>query len=125
MPDHLHQRQVSIVVPGGDGFSIGHVAAAVLVCAPDWYRALPPGSLRDRIRAAATAPGSVEVLGSVREALERARSLRPESVLVTGSNFLVAEAMDRLGMYDLEGPAPSWSGDAPLRRRPRSGEEAQ
>jgi folylpolyglutamate synthase/dihydrofolate synthase len=101
------------------------VAASVLVCAPDWYRALPPESLRDRIRAAATAPASVEVLGSVREALERARSLRPESVLVTGSNFLVAEAMDRLGMDDLDGPAPSWSGDTALRRRPRNGEEAQ
>lgn len=70
------------------------------------------------------APASVEVFGSVREALGHARSLRPEAVLVTGSNFLVAEAMDRLGLDDLEGPAPLWSGDAPLRRRPRNGEEA-
>jgi dihydrofolate synthase/folylpolyglutamate synthase len=100
------------------------VAASVLVCAPDWYRALPPGSLRDRIEAAATGPASVEAHASVREALERARALRPDSVLVTGSNFLVAEAMDRLGMDELEDPARLWPDDAPLRRRPRIGEEA-
>jgi folylpolyglutamate synthase/dihydrofolate synthase len=102
---------------------ISEVASKTLLCAPDWYRALPPDELRERIRAAATGDPVIEVHGSVREALERARELRPSAgVLVTGSNFLVAEAMDRLGMDSLDDPARLWADAQPLRRRARTTE---
>lgn len=102
---------------------IAAVAGHVLLCAPDWYRALPPEGLRERIRAAAPGPVELEIHGSVREALERARALRPAGgVLVTGSNFLVAEAMDRLGMDAIDDPARLWPDDQPLRQRPRATE---
>lgn len=102
---------------------IGDVAATVLLCAPDWYRALPPEGLRERIRTASTREPVLEIHDSVREALERARALQPAAgVLVTGSNFLVAEAMDRLGMDSLEDQARLWTGGQALRRRARTTE---
>jgi hypothetical protein len=59
----------------------------------------------------------------VRESLETARSVAAVrdrgSVLVTGSNFVVAEALDRLGIDHLDQPPHShlWDSGQPLRRR--------
>ena len=117
----VHGKEIESVLG-----QVADVAGTILLCAPDWYRALPPEELRERIRAAASQPAEIAVHASVREALESARALRPAAgVLVTGSNFLVAEAMDRLGMDSLDDPARLWRDDQPLRRRPRASEERE
>jgi dihydrofolate synthase/folylpolyglutamate synthase len=117
----VHGKEIDSVLP-----QLASVAGRVLLCAPDWYRALPPESLRERITAAAQFPVALEIHPTVREALERARSLRPEAgILVTGSNFLVAEALDRLGIDELGSKSPFWESGAPLRRRERGLREAR
>jgi folylpolyglutamate synthase/dihydropteroate synthase len=114
----VHGKEIDSVLG-----QIADVAATILLCAPDWYRALPPEGLRERIRSASAGEPAIEVHASVREALERARELRPTAgVLVTGSNFLVAEAMDRLGMDSLDDAARLWVEGQPLRRRARTTE---
>ncbi len=100
-------------------------AGTILVCAPRWPRAARPENLTARFAAAAgERPLVLECPGSVRASLERARrEARRQgsgaSVLVCGSNFLVAEALDRLGVDDVDAPADRslWEGDAPLRER--------
>jgi dihydrofolate synthase/folylpolyglutamate synthase len=112
--------------------SIVSSSGTILVTAPHWYRSQPPDQLAQRLREeAAQSQADVEILemGSVRGALEEARRrVRPLhaaddpcSILVTGSHFLVAEALDRLGVDDLgAGPCPSlWDDGRPLRRRER------
>jgi dihydrofolate synthase/folylpolyglutamate synthase len=117
----VHGKEIDSVLP-----QLASVAGRILLCAPDWYRALPPESLRERITAAAQFPAALEIHSTVREALERARSLRPEAgILVTGSNFLVAEALDRLGIDELGSKSPFWESGAPLRRRERGLREAR
>lgn len=106
-------------------------AATVLVTAPHWPRARTAPELAGRIREAAEASGletDIQVVGSVRASLEEARrrarkvslSGPAPSVLVTGSNFLVAEALDRLGVDDLlqEDQVPLWDAGLALRQRP-------
>jgi hypothetical protein len=54
------------------------------------------------------------------DALERAREVGAAGrVIVTGSNFLVAEALDRIGVDELfaDASAPLWDSGRPLRRR--------
>lgn len=104
------------------------VADRIWVVAPDWYRARDAADIAAELR---SHPGSarVEPCGTVREGLERARIAAGAagpgaSVLVTGSNFLVAEALDRLGVDDLHhSPASSrWDEGRPLRaRQPETG----
>ncbi len=103
----------------------------VLCAAPRWYRSLSAPVLRDRMRSRAGSDCGIEAYDSVRLALEAARRYAVDggSVLVTGSNFLVAEALDRLGVDDLWAPPGStlWDQGLPLRERfPRaqSGEVA-
>jgi len=91
------------------------------VVAAHWYRARPPADVAAELEGA---PGSaaVRVCPSVREGLERARAAARAdggNVLVTGSNFLVAEALDRLGVDDLNAPPRSeaWDTGRPLRGR--------
>lgn len=111
--------------------------ATVLVTAPHWYRARDPREVATQLARVAAAEGiEVEILtpGSVLATLElarrRARALDargiPSAVLVTGSNFLVAEALDRLGVDDLhtEVEAPLWDSERPLRRREPESEGA-
>jgi dihydrofolate synthase/folylpolyglutamate synthase len=106
-------------------------AALVLCTEPTWYRSLPAANLR-RLLLDAPKGGDTPVLevGGVRESLLYARSWakrrrvaggRP-SVLLTGSNFTVAEALDRLGFDDIHAPnRPTlWDEGQPLRRRPRT-----
>jgi folylpolyglutamate synthase/dihydropteroate synthase len=101
-------------------------AATILVTAPQWYRARSPHEVAARISATARrdgVPTQVLAPGTVRETLEMARRLAAprhrSSVLVTGSNFLVAEALDRLGVDDLAATPSSvlWDEGRPLRRR--------
>jgi folylpolyglutamate synthase/dihydrofolate synthase len=112
----VHGKEIDPILP-----VLGAVASSILVCAPRWYRAVEPADLARRIRAAsADSTVPIEVVGSVRKALEAARAAVPSGrVLVTGSNFLVAEALDRLGIDSLDerGPGP-WDRGEPLRRRP-------
>ena len=121
----VHGKTIAPALPG-----LVRSAATVLVTAPHWYRARRPEDVAAELRAVAEREG-VEVRidrpGSVRETLECARRLARAGgvddarVLVTGSNFLVAEALDRLGVDDLlaEHRAPLWDADRPLRRRGR------
>ena len=112
-------------------------ASTIFVTAPRWYRARSAVELAGALRAAADAHGievDVHVEGSVRVSLEAARrttrAMPPSgpapSVLVTGSNFLVGEALDRLGVDDLwaEDQIPLWDEGLPLRQRTRDSEEA-
>ncbi|HKI82975.1 MAG TPA: hypothetical protein VKA63_01465 [Candidatus Krumholzibacteria bacterium] len=106
-------------------------AALVLCTEPTWYRSLPAAKLR-RLLLEAPKGGDSPVLelGGVRESLLFARSWaqhrreaggRP-SVLLTGSNFTVAEALDRLGFDDIHAPnwPTLWDEGEPLRSRPRT-----
>lgn len=106
-------------------------AGTVLVTAPHWVRARSAPELAGRIRAAAEDAGlatTVQVVGSVRATLEEARRRAREcplagpapSILVTGSHFLVGEALDRLGVDDLlqEDQVPLWDAGLALRQRP-------
>jgi len=68
-------------------------------------------------------------VGSVRESLLHAREWAKQrrvvggtpSILLTGSNFTVAEALDRLGVDDIHASSRPrlWDEGNPLRRRPR------
>ncbi len=103
-------------------------AGRILVTAPRWVRARRP---QDLAEAMVGAPGGgdhpVEIAGGVRESLESARRWAREisrsggspRILLTGSNFTVAEALDRLGIDDIFDPprSPVWEQGAPLRRR--------
>ncbi len=106
-------------------------SAAVILCAePSWYRSLPAAEL---VRALSSAPGGgdskVLQVGSVRESLLHAREWAKQrrvvggtpSILLTGSNFTVAEALDRLGVDDIHASSRPrlWDEGKPLRRRPR------
>jgi dihydrofolate synthase/folylpolyglutamate synthase len=115
---------------------IAACAACVVLTAPCWERSLPPRDLAARLRAATPASGTpplVLVVESVTAAMEEARRRamaptaggRGQSVLVTGSNFLVAEVLDRIGVDDLVGPphAPLWDAGSPLRERPQREQE--
>lgn len=117
----VHGKEIDPILP-----TLAATAGRILVCAPDWYRALPPEGLAHRIERAARQACVVEVCPSVRGALERARDLRPTAgILVTGSNFLVGEALDRLGYDALDQPSPLWDRGLPLRERsPRAGAAA-
>lgn len=112
-------------------------ARTVLVTSPHWYRARPAPELATAIRRAADERGlEVEIVveGTVRATLEearrRARSMSPAgpapSILVLGSHFLVAEALDRLGVDDLwqQDRTPLWDAGLPLRQRPAGSTEA-
>ena len=101
-------------------------ADRILVTAPQWYRSRPPEDLASAItRAKGGGDSPVEIAGGVRESLERARSLAREiaadggsvSILVTGSNFTVAEALHRLGIDTITGASYSrrWEEGVPLR----------
>jgi len=105
-------------------------AALVLCTEPTWYRSLPAATLQ-RLLLNAPEGGDSPVLevGGVRESLLYARAWakrrrqeggRP-SIMLTGSNFTVAEALDRLGFDDIHAPArPTlWDEGEPLRRRTR------
>lgn len=110
-------------------------AGELYLCAPRWYRALPPAQLAQRLWPHARGRNrgdTLHVCASVREALERARAraralggagVAPR-VLVTGSNFLVAEALDRLGVDALEAEPGSWRWDGGAPLRARTGPEA-
>lgn len=120
--------------------AFGDVAASartVLVTAPHWYRARSAPELAVAIRRAADERGleiEIAVEGTVRATLEearrRARAMPADgpapSVLVLGSHFLVAEALDRLGIDDLrqENRTPLWDEDLPLRQRTAGSTEA-
>ncbi len=103
-------------------------AGLVIACAPRWYRSMPANELHEAL---ATASGGgdtpLRAASSVRDALNQAREWalaraavggRP-SVLVTGSNFTVAEALDRLGIDDIHATSrsESWSAGKALRSR--------
>lgn len=103
-------------------------AGLVLATAPRWYRALPAPDLHEALaRADGEGQTPLELVPSVRAALERARSWARErtglggtpSVLVTGSNFTVAEALDRLGIDEIHETTRSqaWDRGMALRRR--------
>lgn len=109
----VHGKEIDSVLPG-----LVRSCARILVCAPAWYRALDPALLAARLRESTNGPVRVEVAASVREALEEARAtVGAKAVLATGSNFLVAEALDRLGYDVLDGSAGLWDSGAPLRQR--------
>jgi len=106
-------------------------AATVLVTAPHWYRARSATELAGRLDEVAKASGrstDIQVIGSVRASLEHAREFArgislagtTPSILVAGSHFLVAEALDRLGVDDLlqEDQVPLWDAGLALRQRP-------
>ena len=91
----LTGRDVSEVLAA---FDVGS-AALVVVCAPDWPRALPP----DEVAAAARALGAhVEIEPVVADAVDRALEVAHDSdlVVVTGSFYVVGEARDHLGVPD-------------------------
>lgn len=109
----VHGKEIDSVLP-----QLVRSCGTLIVCAPDWDRALAPAGLAERVRAVADPEATIEVASSVRTALERARSLGPEGVvLVTGSNFLVGEALDRLGLDRLEDASTLWDHGSPLRQR--------
>jgi folylpolyglutamate synthase/dihydrofolate synthase len=109
----VHGKEIDPVLP-----QLAACAGHILLCAPDWYRALDPQVLARRVAAVAGASASIEVAPSVRSALERARTLAPTAgILVTGSNFLVGEALDRLGYDALDQEVQLWDRGLPLRRR--------
>ena len=138
-------RDARVLVLGAtEGKSIDGVLGAlaasartILVTAPHWPRARSAPDLAGALSAAADAcgqPTEVLVVGSVRASLEEARRRARDmplagpapSVLVTGSHFLVAEALDRLGVDDLlqEDQVPLWDAGLALRRRPGGRAEA-
>jgi dihydrofolate synthase/folylpolyglutamate synthase len=103
-------------------------AGLIIVAAPRWYRALPAHELHEAlVRTPEGGDTPVRVAESVRVALEEARfwararrqSGGIPSVLVTGSNFTVAEALDRLGIDDIHADphAQAWDAGRALRRR--------
>jgi len=107
---------------------IAGTARTIYACAPRWYRSLPPNVLREKLVAAAgQQPTRIVASENVRTALEAAREeahRRADAggnpcVLVTGSNFVVAEALDRMGIDDLlaQPRAVLWDRGLPLRRR--------
>lgn len=111
----VHGKEIDSVLP-----DLVRSSARILLCAPDWYRALDPVGLKSRFEPVAGGTADLELQGSVRQALLRARGFGKDArILVTGSNFLVAEALDRLGIDSLEDPAAqvAWDQGAPLRRR--------
>ena len=77
--------------------ALGRIAPRVVIAtAPDWARAIPA----DEIAAAATKLGlDVEVVPSVPDAVDRARSLvtPDDSILVSGSLYVVGEAREHIG----------------------------
>lgn len=108
-----------------DGVVDAAVAAAgtIVTVAPRWPRALPPLELKARLTGRGGPSVEVRAASSVREGLEWARELAASveggSVLATGSNFLVAEVLDRLGVDELHRrPVRGlWDEGLPLRRR--------
>jgi folylpolyglutamate synthase/dihydrofolate synthase len=111
----VHGKEIDSVLP-----DLVRSSARIILCAPDWYRALDPAELKSRIEAVTGDAVVLELRESVRQALLRARDLGGDAkILVTGSNFLVAEALDRLGFDSLEDPAGqvAWDQGAPLRQR--------
>lgn len=128
----VHGKTIESAVPG-----LLRSAATVLVTAPHWYRARDPQEVATQLRAVAAHESidvEIVVAGGVCATLElarrRARAMAPQEpapvVLVTGSNFLVAEALDRLGVDDLHADraAPLWDSELPLRRREPESEGA-
>jgi folylpolyglutamate synthase/dihydrofolate synthase len=114
----VHGKEIDSVLP-----DLVRSSARIILCAPDWYRALDPAVMKTRIESVAGGAAGLELCGSVRQALLCARGVGKNGrILVTGSNFLVAEALDRLGIDSLDDPRPqvAWGEDAPLRRRPRT-----
>lgn len=120
----MRDKRVEAVLP-----AIAGAAAEVIVTAPRWERSLEPRELAQRLREAAPPPmvPAIAVYDQVTGALEHARRRalamraaggRP-SVLVTGSNFLVAEVLDRLGVDDLLATEHSPLLDAGLALRDR------
>ena len=121
----MRDKQVDRVLP-----LIRRSAGTILVTAPRWYRSRPAAELAEALRSVPHGGSSpVEPTASVREALERARELArgiarqggSPSILLTGSNFTVAEALDRLGIDKIHRPPHSlrWEKGEALRRRPR------
>jgi dihydrofolate synthase/folylpolyglutamate synthase len=110
-------------------------AARIVVTAPGWYRATAPAELAEQLRAAAGDEARIDVVEDVGAALEFARELAGGSgddtgaagtVLLTGSCFLVAEALDRLGVDSLdELQSDLWDAGVPLRRRDARAEAAE
>jgi dihydrofolate synthase/folylpolyglutamate synthase len=99
-------------------------AGTILCVRPHWPRAMSPQALARHIvedAAGCALPYDLRVMDSVREGLELARErARVEGgrVLVCGSNFLVAEALDRLGVDSIDTVgSPLWDEGLPLRRR--------
>jgi dihydrofolate synthase/folylpolyglutamate synthase len=103
-------------------------AGLVIATAPRWYRSRPAEDLHKALaEAAGGGDTELRVSASVREALEQAREWATgrareggvPSVLVTGSNFTVAEALDRLGVDDIHGTPrlELWESGKALRRR--------
>lgn len=120
------RREGSVIVFGAmedkqlDGvFPRLHDAASdIVLTAARWPRARRPSELHAALRPLGHA--ELHVVEEVAPALELARELaRGNRVLVVGSNFVVAEALDRLG-FDQLGvvPDPSlWDLGLSLRRR--------
>jgi folylpolyglutamate synthase/dihydropteroate synthase len=108
----MRDKQLDAVLPLLHG-----MAGRILTTAPHWHRSRDPRELAAALGACGSA--EVECIPRVVDALERARALAAGRVLVTGSNFLVAEALDRLGVDELLAPAaaPLWDEGKPLRRR--------
>ena len=114
----VHGKEIDSVLP-----DLVRSSARIILCAPDWYRALDPAVMKARIEAVAGGAAELELCESVRQALLRARdSGKDARILVTGSNFLVAEALDRLGIDSLDDPLAqiAWDEGAPLRQRVRT-----
>ncbi len=98
-------------------------AEEVICVAPGWPRARSAESLRQLLLGHGALPERVRVEASVGRGLEVARSSarsRKGRVLVTGSNFLVAEALHCLGIDDVdEGLSPRWDAGLALRDEAR------
>jgi dihydrofolate synthase/folylpolyglutamate synthase len=121
----MRDKRLDSVLP-----TIARAAAEVIVTAPRWERSLEPRQLADRLREHAAGadadPITVHerVTGALEYARARARAMQSAgsqpSVLVTGSNFLVAEVLDRLGVDDVfaTGHSPLWDAGLSLRDRP-------
>jgi dihydrofolate synthase / folylpolyglutamate synthase len=128
----VHGKAIESAVP-----ALLRSATTIYVTAPLWYRARDAREVAAELRAAAVRESigtEIVVAGGVCATLEAARARAQEldrggtraAVMVTGSNFLVAEALDRLGVDDLlaEEHAPLWDHGAPLRRRETESEGA-
>jgi len=122
-------RQDSILVFGqmadkelDEIYPMFHAASAdIVVTTPRWPRAAESALLAERLQA--VGDSRVHVRPAVAAALEHARALAGDArrVLLFGSNFLVAEALDRLGFEELEisGPSALWDAGSRLRKAKR------